>query len=577
MSLFQDLRHQEVGLVGAWNAYFMEGDWGGHFSRKTQLAKEVLLTTSEPLQACNQESYRFLKENYQELQQVLCGHVRDRLLLFFLVQSYFHEKTPESAEKLESYLKTVQQEDFDSCGIKILRASIADGAIVRSVYRSEDEKLVELFEKYLPKPSADLFKQDGGPIPDRIGTKLKEAEATIDRLAERRGLDILEKCALCIQRQFRGYQKRAREVLRIVQVEREALEGIVTDDTSSLFDEQQARQWIRAGNQPYLPKCADHNLAKRIFNAAYLVEDAPSIRHLTAAQTLPNILDECLYGRQILAARYMSYRPAQLGSSDQENGDANVICFGPQEIDTGAWKPESVELILDMKAFKEKEKRNPCIFFKQLDLGFRFQGERRVEIHSDASISFDHTKPLEDGLLRHTGFTLHKGWHGEEKYAEIPYQQMISSNFRSMTAIQTLNFFRFLDHLKDSERGSQDETTRATITAIYREIATLDDTQLVSFLSRLHTEITDTAEFNFYGAYRIDLSLIDIVRYHPDDLPSEQSFEVRISEMIDLLNQGDATLYQKAKEKIPSLFKSKRFMQFLRSKVTNPAILEEVY
>ena len=536
--------------------------WSEREEIKRGLEEKLLRIISLPFKTCSTDFYDFLKTNSKIIRQEIFN-IDDHVKLFFFIESYLRDKIPDSIEEIESYLKEVQAEDFDACGMGILRCPLADGVIVRNVYRSGGKDLIQLFGKYLPKPGVDLFEHDGGPIPDSIAQEAKKAEATINTLAQKHGMETLERCTIAMQRRVRGHQRRIKELLRVMEVEG--------------CDKNEAKKRILAGNRPYMPKCKDRNLAERIFNAAYLVPNPPIIRHVTAASSFPKIMERCVYGRQFLAAHYMCFRAAQLYYDDRKNGDANAICFGPQEIDRKVWKKQSVEIVLDMEKFRDRrmERLNPCIFFKQQDLGYALEKTREVMISGDAWISFNHTDQVPCQRSRHTGCTLSLSnfqrryaqdpffrlQEVSSNYAQVPFQQLISSNFESMTAIQTLNFFRYVDSLAYS------------IDEIYDKIAQLDDKQLVDFLVQLHDRATDTAEFNFYGAYRIDPELIKSIRYVPNGESPVGSFSVRLSQLIDRLNEGDLAFYQEVKEKMPFLFESKRFMNFLSSKVKNPEVL----
>jgi hypothetical protein len=548
----------EMSIIKGWKDFtaLAENFWKEKQEISRELEEKLRCLISSPFKTCSTEFYNFLKMNNEMIRKEI--HIlNNHLELFFFVESYLRDKTPDSIEKIKSYLEEVRKKDFDACGIKILRKALADGVIVRNVYRSGDKDLVQLFRKYLPKPDVDLFKRDGGSIPDSIAEEAKEADATIETLTQKHGKETLERCTITMQRRVRGRQKSKRELLRVMNIEE--------------CDENEAKKRILDGNTLYMPKCKDRNLAKRIFNAAKRIPNPLIIRHVASAQSFATILDGCLYGRQSLAAHYIPFRAAALYHGDQENGDANAICFGPQEIDEQVWKKESVEIILDMKKFREKpmERLNPCIFFKQQDLGYSPKKRRKVTISKDASIEFNHTASFPNQNIRHRGFTLFLS-KSQTRYAQVPFQQLISSNFKSMTAIQTLNFFRFLDCLTDSSPKEDPDT----IDTIYGKIAQLDDQQLANFLVELHNNATDTAEFNFYGAYRIDPELIESIRYAPNGKSSDDSISVCPPTLIKCLNEGDLTLYKEIREKMPFLFESKRFVNFLSSKVKNPEVPE---
>jgi len=574
----------ERSIVRKWQEYRaklkkskLEGkEFKDQYGMQDEIRKELFLIISRPFNSCSPEFYNFLKSNNRKIIKEIYGKIRyrvektsrdpDILKVFFLVESYLRDKTPESIERIESYLKKVRQEDFDVFGIEILRPALADGLIVRNVYRSGDKDLIQLFRTYLPKPGVDLFERDGGSVPDFIVEEARKADATINTLAQIHGIETLERYAIAIQRKVRARQRREREFLRVM--EQEAAERDHAK-WAQLVAKKMAGWHIRSGNRPYMPKCEDRALAERIFNAAYLVPNHPKIRHITAAQSLPKILDGCLYGRQSLAMRYISFRPAALSKGDQKNGDANVICFGPQKIDDQAWKDESVEIVLDLKKFREtrSEKLNPCVFFKQQDLGYDTKEIRTVKISQDISIRFNHTSKgtLIGAKENYQDFILYSG-ATPIAGTKVFYQRLISSNFESMTAIQTLNFFRYLDAISWGQADAK--------SAIYNKIAQLDDQQLVNFLAQLHIKMTDTAEFNFYGAYKIDLESIESIIYVPDKYSEKVS--LRLSELIDSLNVGDPTLYNEMREKMPFLFESKRFMNFLRSKIMDPDVLGEI-
>jgi|GEM_PF-1882783 len=519
-----------------------------------EVSKKLFDTIRLPFTTCSREFYDFLKENNKIISETLLGV---DLELFVLIESYLRDKNPDSLEEMESYLKSVRENDFDACGINLLRSLLADGAIIRNAYRSGDQDIIQLFKKYLPRPSVDLFERDGGLTPDCIIEEAHQAATTIKTLTQAQGRETLERSTIAIQRRVRGSQRSKKELRRVMKIEQ--------------CDENEAKLRIRSGNRPYIPRYKDRNLALRIFNAAFLVPNHPTMSHVTAASSLPKILDDCLYGRKTILARYLAFRPAQLFASDQNNGDTDAICFAPQEIDESAWRANSVEIILDMEKFRAKpmEKRNPCLFFKQQDLGYRPDKIRKVWISQKASIEFNHTTHLRCQPSRHSGFLLNPYDSG---YALLPFQKLISSNFESMTAIQTLNFFKYLDALTASDRRTKVDA----IDRIYDQIAQLDDKELVEFLTQLHNKSTDTAEFNFYGAYKIDLELIQTIHYFPyaGRYPINQT-SVNLPELIDRLNEGDFTLYHELQQKMPFLFESSRFVNFLHSKIKNKEALDE--
>lgn len=569
-----ELNHYENAIIGQWQKYLAAKSGREKSEINQYINKTFSKIISLPLGLCSETFYHFLEANRENLTDKYRWD--KRIPPFFLLESHFKGKDSDSLKRVESYLIEVRSQDFDECGIEILREELGDGTLVRNVYRSGDRELISLFRKYLPKPSIELFKRDGGPLPSCIAEEAKEADSAIDALAKRNGRETLERCATLLQRKVRGEQKRVREIKRVIAVEKE--------EVGEALDEPGAKWLIREGNRPYLPKCRDKKLAEKIFTTAYRVPDAPTISHLTAAAALPSIIDGCLYGRQSLLNRYIPFRPATLKETDMRNGDANAICFGTQYIDGSALKPETIKITLNMKKFRERrmERLNPCLFFKQKDLGYMLDRERIVTISKEASITFNQTRNSLYLLKRHTTFILKPPSADERvRFVFVRNQHLISSNFESMTPIQTLNFFRYIDSLMVKEEGEGSDKGKnclkidsEAIEKIYDEIAKLGDEELLDFLTKLHQASTDTAELNFYGAYRIAPDLIEKITYIRSGCSSNNTVTLNVAELIDSLNEGDLSLYRKAKEEIPMLFQSKRFMSFLISHLQNSEALE---
>src|SRR5579871_6162588 len=90
-------------------------------------------------------------------------------------------------------------------------------------------------------------------------------------------------------------------------------------------------------------------------------------------------------------------------------------------------------------------------------------------------------------------------WGRSVKALKLTKFLFIAYDFQSMYKILTLNFFRFLDTLCDAKSDGS-SSSKELIKKYYDKIAVLGDDALVIFLEELGKNLTDTAEFNFYGS-----------------------------------------------------------------------------
>ena len=192
-----------------------------------------------------------------------------------------------------------------------------------------------------------------------------------------------------IQRQLRSTLRYQEEIRRI------AARGA----WKHLIQQSSPERVIRDANRPYRPRCADQQFAKRVMVLAQQVHLFSTVKHLTSAQHLETIFNDALYGRRALLASYLPFRPASLFQCDIADGDGNVICFGPSEIDPFAMKANTVELLFDLDKIAVN---NPSIFFKQCDLGFALNKQRSVSINKSnpEPLFFSHTNSVPARLSR---------------------------------------------------------------------------------------------------------------------------------------------------------------------------------
>ncbi|MGL5743215.1 MAG: hypothetical protein ACRCXC_12110 [Legionella sp.] len=81
-------------------------------------------------------------------------------------------------------------------------------------------------------------------------------------------------------------------------------------------------------------------------------------------------------------------------------------------------------------------------------------------------------------------------------------------------------------------------------------------------------KISDTAEFNFYGAHQIDFSrLVSITTNYTKEKYGDYVLNMTVFQ--NQLNLGNLEALEVAKEKIPEIFHSYRFVDYLLSKTTS--------
>lgn len=467
----------------------------------------------------------------------------------------------EIVEKIDE----IKKETFKSHGQGLLPEAISCG-LIRSVYLSENEELIKLFSERLPIPSIEVF--ETYPIPHLVQSRTEEATKAVIKFLEGRTLSSVEPTVTKIQRNFRAKRRQREEIARIAEYYE------VTKQMDSSEKKEEIEWELREANTPYEPKRCSLILGKRIFNAAKKVKLFSTVHHLTSETSLENIFNDSFYGRRTLLQLYLSFSPATLSSCDLEygGGDANVICFGPNEIDPKAVKEDSIDILFDLDKLKE----NPCVFYKQRDLGYYTNTVRKVTIGKYKTLLFTHTKELNLGKRGYTNLQILAAPEDPGKpiaYSELTNYHFIAYNVPDMHQILTLNFFRFIDELRKTGLGKTGQgypRDEATISSIYNAIEKLDEKELDEFLTNLGQQMTDTAEFNFYGAYKIDFSAIRTI------YSKRSHYTLNLSTFVEDLQLGNKEKLNELRENIPTILKSYRFLDYLISKIQNEIIKKEL-
>jgi len=420
-----------------------------------------------------------------------CTNRASTFRLWFSIERFF--TTNFSASEESAQLALIEQQILEvfawengtkDSGTQILPLQIANPTFIKNVYLSNNEKLITLFKKYLPEPRAHIF--SGFTVPLTVMEKEKQTTTVIKRFlaTHKRKESPVEDVVLKVQRSFRATKRRKEEDHRL----------------HKRWPEQNSSILQREANEPYRPKCEDKALSDRLMIAADKVKLFSTVRHLTSTTAIESIFNDCLYGRRTLLQFYLPFRPAALHWGDQEEGDGNAICLGANVIDQRS--TQGLELLFDLDKIS---KDNPCVFYKQRDFGLELIKTREVE-SPNFKFYFSHTenygKP--DGYssmeVRANGNTPNpNSWVKNLQpiaSAQIMNSLLLSYNIPKMHQILTLNFFRFIDVLDSKNKAKE----------IYANLNQLDNDELVNVLQQIGINMTDTMEFNFYGAHKINFS-----------------------------------------------------------------------
>lgn len=489
-------------------------------------------------------------------------------------------------DELANKVDQLIQEASQKPGPSPLPAYLLYPVLIKNIYLSGNHALIDVFRSRFPIPPAHVFEYDN--LPDEVAKNEQIKRDVLERFVTRqtKAPQEIENGIMLIQRRWRSKRRQKEEIKRIKQVH--------------LEDEAVAKQWISNAGVPYIPQCKDRDLARRIYEMAQKITLFESVYSVSATKHLKNILDEGLYGRRNLVNGFKGFVSSALEETDVKNGDGNVVCFGSNEVQTNLRK-NFVKMTLDLHKLNLS---NPVIFFKQKDFENHLCRVRKLSLTKGVELYFSHTDetpmgktPL-GGYVNDTNavFALYQNgdhfgkdnnqlmsacssieYHSKRVFnalyaAIIPKPQLISYNVSCMHAILILNFFRFMDNLVGRETKVLDKTSIDYIEEFYRGISKLDDESLMAFLIETGSAISDTMEFNFYGAHLIDFDSLQRVQlfFEDDDKPS---YTMHLSAFITQLQSGDMAKLDEARMHLPDFFKSHRFLDYLLKKVNEPAIV----
>ncbi|MDR3476435.1 MAG: hypothetical protein P4M14_00205 [Gammaproteobacteria bacterium] len=499
-----------------------------------------------------------------------------RVKLWALIIEYLNSKNDSDHQwiNLEKILReklkkrpvkyvSTRRERLDLCldaGIQSesLRKEFNNQNFFINLYGTKDKKLIGLFKELLPAPRTEFFQ--GQALPEFYAEKeLAETKSILTFLKKHSELN--EGMLIKAQRKLRGKRRQQEERERIAII----YEPYLASSGKSAAD------LLKEANSPYIPQGCNPALAARIVLAASEVKLFTTIRHLTSAKSLKSIMDKGLYGQRTLKYFNIDFVSAALGNGDVQDGDGNVICFGPNKIDPTAInalnRNRKAEITLDLN---KAQQRNPCAFYKQRDLGWETYSKKTVTL-GDTQLVFSPNASDYNELV--SIFSLYSPvaearendgqiYRAEIARATLPKCLFIAYDMERMHQILTLNFFRFIDALQMNVHAPSNAVT-ITTEDIYAKIAALDDEALRQFLYDIGRLMTETMEYNFYGAYKMDFESILTIK--TDD------YCLNLSDLIVGLNSGDFSGWEQLKVKLPELASSYCFIDYLSSKVLDDA------
>lgn len=517
----------------------------------------------------NEELYSYLQNNAEHHKE---------FWIRYLVECYAKTQDNSYLSQLEMAIDSILAgyREARSKGGSLPPPSIFSPKLIRAIYLSKNERLIDLFSTKLPIPlSQSTVFNNKEEIPTRVKRHEDDAKKTIHRFLEdgesKKTLDTLTKASIKIQR-FTRQRIRRKQVFKCV-------ENLLAHHKDYTHLNLSPDELLRDANEPYTPQCKDKALSERIMRLVEKINPLfTTIKHQTNQRHLKNILDTALFGRENLLTFYALFSPAALFESDVSNGDANVVCFGPNEIDSqGGLHTLIIEEYLD------KVKNLENCFFKQLDLGFRWPGRTEILELGDKRLKFKYLDSMPSYAPEFNWNSSAFELFNEEgkkldAYAVVPNVSLISYNTKKIHQILTLNFFRFIDNLRflPEEENEEPKKYPEKTEEIYAKIAALSDEELIDFLERTGKTMTQTTEFNFYGGHQIDFSAVKSFTTKSWSEPdcAYKTFSLKLETLVNDLQWGNTKKLSVAEKKIPELFTSYRFLDYLISKVNNPKVLK---
>lgn len=505
--------------------------------------------------------------DFQHCVNVLAQYTSDlgeKTTFWYKILLYLHAKDDPSYQTVlfaEFELWISKFIDYESgkkqAGTHMPVPGMTDNSLIKHIYLSDDTKLIQFIQKYSQLPPTRLFDPKNIPtcVSDHDNTVMASIKNHIGSQHER--LELIEKSTITIQRHFR-YQHRLKEESH--RIKKQYL-GHSFFRRNATWANINSKKIMHNANRPYVPETPNKKLVTRIMTLTQSAELYETIRHVTAHDTLDSVLDEGLFGRRNLEAMHIPFKPAAFMSHDLANGDGNVVCFGTNKID-----PKATGNIEITYRIKPLEKSKLPALYKLQDFQYSDCGIRKIHFDGDY-FCFSLAKPfLEDAWCRlfeeqkSTQFQIHDPESNMGLYrTRIPHCLLISYDIKNFSQILMLHLFRFIDALETLE----DTPATDYIETFYDKLDKMDDVTLSSFLEEAGRALSDTAEFNFYGAHKLDFSAVVNIRNR------DSGYALHLPSLIETLNMGETSPLEEAHANMPNLLHSYRFIDYLLANTSN--------
>ena len=516
--------------------------------------------------AAMQKYFNFLKTNY--FKEGIVNDAYEEINLWLLLERFAANKEESVLQEIGRLLESLTVSGHP----EVIPVNIL---FIRNVCLLNDQRVIDLFARYIPRiETVPEYLFNGYDLPEFLKKKFKKEAEKIVGFIETSKVDIemLERHVITIQQAIRGKTRQREEKERISGIQRQR----TTDSEFVSVD-----IILQDANRPYRPATCIEGLSDKIMLVARNVSLFSAIKHLTVPKVLGSIFNDGLFGNRTLEYLFVQYSPAAYDHyGDKASGDSNAICCGPFGIDPQIMLKNklAVEIVIKMKNL---DPTNPCIFYKQRDFGYFINKTRNVAL-GNMQLFFSHTNFPQEVNQFTTKFYLsfaqpssdsNAGW---ECYASIENHKLIAYEFTNMYQILTLNFFRFIDNLRLCKDNA---IAQEQIALIYEAISKLSSRELLTFLENVGKQLTDTMEFNFYGAYRLDFDAIETLNIYlgkENEEPAtyaqrytnhERIYSLNMQEFVRQLQNGEHDKLSEAQANIPTIFSSYRFIDYLLSNI----------
>lgn len=321
-------------------------------------------------------------------------------------------------------------------------------------------------------------------------------------------------------------------------------------------------QVISNANTVYIPKC-DDSLKIKISTALEGICLFDKIKHYCSTKFITSILDQGLYGHKSLKSFNHEFRQASLFYDDCTNGDSNAIFFAVDKVDQRCLQENTTIITLDLEKI---DLSNSNLFFKQKDLGYSvnvtssYDGYEKFSINKN-EYKFNCNKIMRIPINKHMNIQFYEPT-GSILYSQLLNFEFISSNMKDMHKILVMNFFKFIDNLRD-DYGPEVNFAKS----FYKQLGSLDDNELQAKLKEIGKKFSKVMEFNAHGSFIIPPAAIcEFTNLDTKD-------KLVTSLVINKLKKNEPI--NKEIEDFKEVFASRRYLEYLKSE-TGSEVIEKM-